>query len=199
MLVLSAADSSLSMLDAYPPDLNFLLARVIASCHATRTLPSTALDTPARTAARPSRTPPPTADPEPRRDTSANPDSDEHPADPHDSPPRELQTARTRDRREPFQRGLGTYPLRHQARDTGAAVLLTRQPGARRLYGRSTNCAFLTSPSADPKTRKQALADDEKGWTAAERAEIANHQSNGSWTMIDRSEVPEGRAFIRLI
>eukprot|EP00965_Chrysotila_dentata_P148369 4898409-Pleurochrysis_carterae.AAC.1 len=29
---------------AYPPDLNFLLARVIASCRAARTLPSTTID-----------------------------------------------------------------------------------------------------------------------------------------------------------
>eukprot|EP00965_Chrysotila_dentata_P075449 2491621-Pleurochrysis_carterae.AAC.2 len=37
------------------------------------------------------------------------------------------------------------------------------------------------------------------GWTAAERAEIEKHRSNGSWSMIARSQVPAGRAFVRLI
>eukprot|EP00965_Chrysotila_dentata_P138341 4575734-Pleurochrysis_carterae.AAC.1 len=69
----------------------------------------------------------------------------------------------------------------------------------RRYYGRNTGCAFTLSPTADPKTRKQALADDHAGWTAAERAEIENHRSNGSWTEIDRSQVPHDRAVVRLI
>eukprot|EP00965_Chrysotila_dentata_P068335 2259849-Pleurochrysis_carterae.AAC.1 len=43
------------------------------------------------------------------------------------------------------------------------------------------------------------MADDRAGWSAAERAEIANHQSNRSWTYIDRSDVPEGRSIVRLI
>eukprot|EP00965_Chrysotila_dentata_P122488 4048089-Pleurochrysis_carterae.AAC.3 len=41
--------------------------------------------------------------------------------------------------------------------------------------------------------------EDREGWTAAERAKIANHKANGSWSMIDRSEVKAGRALVRLI
>eukprot|EP00965_Chrysotila_dentata_P043023 1428543-Pleurochrysis_carterae.AAC.1 len=43
------------------------------------------------------------------------------------------------------------------------------------------------------------MAEDSEGWSAAERAEIANHESNGSWTLIDRSELPPGRSLVRLI
>eukprot|EP00965_Chrysotila_dentata_P243710 6205574-Pleurochrysis_carterae.AAC.1 len=42
----------------------------------------------------------------------------------------------------------------------------------------------------EPRTRKQAMAEDRVGWGQAERAEIANHAANDSWTMIDRSQVP---------
>eukprot|EP00965_Chrysotila_dentata_P240098 6203502-Pleurochrysis_carterae.AAC.2 len=48
-------------------------------------------------------------------------------------------------------------------------------------------------------TRKQALRDDRAGWTAAERAEIANHANNSSWELIDRAQVPSGRSLVRLI
>eukprot|EP00965_Chrysotila_dentata_P114747 3792237-Pleurochrysis_carterae.AAC.1 len=30
------------------------------------------------------------------------------------------------------------------------------------------------------------MAEDRVGWGAAERAEIANHAANGSWTTVDR-------------
>eukprot|EP00965_Chrysotila_dentata_P044404 1475984-Pleurochrysis_carterae.AAC.1 len=43
------------------------------------------------------------------------------------------------------------------------------------------------------------MADDHVGWSAAERAEIANHASNRSWTYIDRFEVPPDRSVVRLI
>eukprot|EP00965_Chrysotila_dentata_P043423 1443817-Pleurochrysis_carterae.AAC.3 len=43
------------------------------------------------------------------------------------------------------------------------------------------------------------MADDHVGWSAAERAEIANHAANGSWTCIDRSDVPHGRSLVRRI
>eukprot|EP00965_Chrysotila_dentata_P216210 6189247-Pleurochrysis_carterae.AAC.9 len=68
------------------------------------------------------------------------------------------------------------------------------------VYARNTGCAFVAHTSgADPKTRKQALRDDRAGWTAAERAKIANHTENGSWELIDRSSVPAGRSLVRLI
>eukprot|EP00965_Chrysotila_dentata_P112251 3711142-Pleurochrysis_carterae.AAC.1 len=43
------------------------------------------------------------------------------------------------------------------------------------------------------------MSEDAAGWTAAERTEIANHKSNGSWTLIDRSQLPAGRSLVRLI
>eukprot|EP00965_Chrysotila_dentata_P255987 6212397-Pleurochrysis_carterae.AAC.3 len=58
---------------------------------------------------------------------------------------------------------------------------------------------MASAASIDPKSRKQALRDDRAGWTAAERAEIANHFSNGSWELIDCSSVPSGRSLVRLI
>eukprot|EP00965_Chrysotila_dentata_P176158 5816353-Pleurochrysis_carterae.AAC.1 len=43
------------------------------------------------------------------------------------------------------------------------------------------------------------MADDHVGWSAAERAEIANHAANKSWTYIDRSDVPRERTLVRMI
>eukprot|EP00965_Chrysotila_dentata_P204306 6182256-Pleurochrysis_carterae.AAC.1 len=93
---------------------------------------------------------------------------------------------------EHFQRGLGAYPLRNR---TPTALLTVHDTNLPIGTTRNTGCAMLASSSAaDPKTRKQALRDDRSGWTAAERAEIANHTENGSWELIDRSAVPPGRA-----
>eukprot|EP00965_Chrysotila_dentata_P111786 3696473-Pleurochrysis_carterae.AAC.1 len=43
------------------------------------------------------------------------------------------------------------------------------------------------------------MASDAPGWLAAEQAEIDNHESNGSWSVIDRSQLPPGRNLVRLI
>eukprot|EP00965_Chrysotila_dentata_P115778 3826318-Pleurochrysis_carterae.AAC.1 len=113
--------------------------------------------------------------------SQATPDSSSPPADAgHD--------ARTSEQ-EPFRRGLGAYPLRSRP----SPALLLRRPTRKPHWGRNTGCAFAVShASTDPRTRKQAMAEDHIGWSAAERAEIANHVSNQSWTYIDRSEVPAG-------
>eukprot|EP00965_Chrysotila_dentata_P049714 1648727-Pleurochrysis_carterae.AAC.1 len=42
------------------------------------------------------------------------------------------------------------------------------------------------------------MAEDADGWKAAERAEIANHAANGSWSVIDRCQLPPGRRLARL-
>eukprot|EP00965_Chrysotila_dentata_P053360 1770605-Pleurochrysis_carterae.AAC.1 len=90
-----------------------------------------------------------------------------------------------------FRRGLGDYPLRNRR----PAALLLRRAAQKPVWGKGTGCAFAVShASPDPRTRKQAIADDHVGWSAAERAEIANHMSNRSWTYIDRSDVPPGRS-----
>eukprot|EP00965_Chrysotila_dentata_P147541 4871090-Pleurochrysis_carterae.AAC.2 len=63
-----------------------------------------------------------------------------------------------------------------------------------------SGCAFAASAATtDPRTRKRAMAEDRIGWGEAERAEIANHANNGSWTLIHRSHVPAGRSIVRLI
>eukprot|EP00965_Chrysotila_dentata_P041191 1366685-Pleurochrysis_carterae.AAC.2 len=48
----------------------------------------------------------------------------------------------------------------------------------------------LSFASTEPRTRKQAMADDAAGsWMAVKRTEIANHNVNDSWTLIDRSQL----------
>eukprot|EP00965_Chrysotila_dentata_P105465 3483060-Pleurochrysis_carterae.AAC.3 len=92
-----------------------------------------------------------------------------------------------------FRRGLGAYPLRNRQ----PTVLFTARTAREHnpdLRCRGSGCAFtLSAESPDAKTRKQALRDDRVGWMAAERAEITNHEANGSWRMIDRSDVPRDR------
>eukprot|EP00965_Chrysotila_dentata_P157418 5200750-Pleurochrysis_carterae.AAC.1 len=77
---------------------------------------------------------------------------------------------------------------------------MTRATTLKPRWGRATGCAFAVShASPNPRTRKQAMADNHVGWSAAERAEIANHATNRSWTYVDGSEVPAGRSLVRLI
>eukprot|EP00965_Chrysotila_dentata_P121608 4020175-Pleurochrysis_carterae.AAC.4 len=79
-------------------------------------------------------------------------------------------------------------------------MLTFRSRGDKPRWGRNTGCAFAVSTaSTDPRTRKQAMAEDRIGWGGAERAEITNHTNNGSWTMIDHSQVPAERSSVRLI
>eukprot|EP00965_Chrysotila_dentata_P225454 6194768-Pleurochrysis_carterae.AAC.3 len=176
---------------AYPPDLNFLFARVIASLRVPTHAAAGAKAASSDSAPPDSSPSEPVAPPLPRDQPDTTPPASQ-PADEDDATQR-------RPHREHFRRGLGAYPLRHTDDRSVAPVLLTRRTDAPRTYGRGARCAFMVSPASDPKTRKQALAEDREGWTTAERAEIANHKANGSWTMIDRSEVPSGRALVRLI
>eukprot|EP00965_Chrysotila_dentata_P078251 2579654-Pleurochrysis_carterae.AAC.1 len=75
-----------------------------------------------------------------------------------------------------FQRTLGTYPLRSRQ---PSALLLTRARADKPVWGRGTGCAFaVNNVSTDPRTRKQAMAEDRIGWGGAERSEIDNHAKN---------------------
>eukprot|EP00965_Chrysotila_dentata_P129530 4282410-Pleurochrysis_carterae.AAC.1 len=88
------------------------------------------------------------------------------------------------DLRQHFQRGLGAYPLRNRTPAALLTVRNSRQPFGER--GERQGSALVASmTSFEPKSRKQALRDDRVGWTTAERAEIENHSSNGSWELID--------------
>eukprot|EP00965_Chrysotila_dentata_P010595 344918-Pleurochrysis_carterae.AAC.2 len=60
-----------------------------------------------------------------------------------------------------FKRTLGPYPLRSR----GAALLALRSRRDKPQWGRNTGCAFAAcAASADPRTRKQAMAEDRIGW-----------------------------------
>ena len=59
--------------------------------------------------------------------------------------------------------------------------------------------ALAKASSADPKTQSEAYASDEEGWRASEKKEVANHESNGSWVLVERSSVPRNRNLIKLI
>eukprot|EP00965_Chrysotila_dentata_P055471 1840315-Pleurochrysis_carterae.AAC.2 len=153
---------------AYPPDFNFFVARAIGLFHASRKPASDALDTTHTAVA------------------SAVP---EQPREPHvpqiapDLPPATPANQRGgapadesgHQPRSRFQRALGDYPLRSRA---PAALLAVRSRRDKPAWGRSTGCAFaMSNVSADPRLRKQAMAEDRIGWGAAERAEIANHNT----------------------
>eukprot|EP00965_Chrysotila_dentata_P217970 6190330-Pleurochrysis_carterae.AAC.1 len=177
---------------AYPPDLNLVIAQAVASRVSLASVPtasdqasgrppaettSNQLATRAtmRDAATANRSEEPSLAAEPEAARTAG-------ADDHDS--LELQRH--------FQRGLGAYPLRNRS---PAALLSVREAGGTVQIPQTSASAMLASTAiADLKTRKQALREDRDGWTAAERTEIANHASNGSWELIDRSAVPHGRS-----
>eukprot|EP00965_Chrysotila_dentata_P222801 6193190-Pleurochrysis_carterae.AAC.2 len=183
---------------AYPPDFNFLIAKVFGTLHASsfhaqtiepESVP-TPLPPPRSERASASAAPRHTA---PRHATDA---ALRHATDAVAAPP-PPQTEEAPTPREHFRRALGDYPLRWR---NASALLTFRSRKDKPVCGRGTGCAFaVNNVSTDPRTRKQAMAEDRIGWGTAERAEIANHASNGSWTTIDRLQVPTGRSLVRLI
>ena len=60
----------------------------------------------------------------------------------------------------------------------------------------------LHAPAADPKNRKEAMADDPTGWAAAEAKELENHKNNHSFELIDKEEFEReapGRRLVKLV
>ena len=54
----------------------------------------------------------------------------------------------------------------------------------------------------DPRNHEEAMADDSDGWLKAESEELQNHQSNGSFTLMDRTEferVAPNRRLVKLV
>ena len=54
----------------------------------------------------------------------------------------------------------------------------------------------------DPRSRAEAMREDAEGWSAAERRELDNHKTNGSFELIDRSQFEaeaKGRRLVKLI
>jgi hypothetical protein len=54
------------------------------------------------------------------------------------------------------------------------------------------------SDGGSPANRREAIADDEKGWMTAEGGEIDNHASKNSWSYHPRSSLPRGRRLVKL-
>lgn len=108
----------------------------------------------------------------------------------------------TRSRRPTLAPGLGNSRgwsvAKHGVASLCRALTVAAVVGASgfALYGQ----ANLAKPSSDdPKTQAEAYAIDRDGWRASEQSELENHESNGSWVWIDRSEVPRGRALVKLV
>eukprot|EP00965_Chrysotila_dentata_P015576 515614-Pleurochrysis_carterae.AAC.1 len=176
---------------AYPPNVNFLFARVIGTFHTARLkltdAPATkGLPTPPHSpdihVNAPNRS---LAGPQPNltKHSGSRINANQRDAEQHRttiSAPQQPDAARP----APFKRTLGEYyPLRLR----GPAALLTlRARQEKPQWGRGTGCAFTTNNvSTDLRSRKQAMAEDRVDLGTAERAEIANHASNGRWDMGD--------------
>eukprot|EP00965_Chrysotila_dentata_P036584 1217682-Pleurochrysis_carterae.AAC.1 len=120
---------------AYPPDLNFLFARVIASHLPLDTPLTQTADQPPETRQLPKTTPtvPPTTA------TAATPPNP--PPDPpvnRPLPVADNSERQTEDSQRHFTRTLGPYPLRSR----GGALLATRARCGKPKWGRNTRCAF---------------------------------------------------------
>ena len=51
----------------------------------------------------------------------------------------------------------------------------------------------------DPRTQRQAYAEDKAGWLASELVEIKNHDDNASWAIEHMSNKPRDRKLVKLI
>ena len=92
--------------------------------------------------------------PSPSPPTDRSPPPDAAPTSPPPPPSSPPQTRRGHiPASERFQRTLGAYPMRD------------RRPAAARL-----------ASAGSPSNRREAIAEDEKGWTGAESGEINNHE-----------------------
>ena len=83
----------------------------------------------------------------------------------------------------------------------GALFVRTRIGEALFAVGSSVAYAYKArvDNGVDPTNRTAAMRANEKGWTAAESDELANHRTNRSWSEIDRSQVPHGRRLVKLV
>ena len=58
--------------------------------------------------------------------------------------------------------------------------------------------AAKLASSGSPSNRREAIAEDEPGWTTAEGGEISNHETKASWTYLPRASLPHGRRLVKL-
>ena len=83
--------------------------------------------------------------------------------------------------------------------DSTGWVALMRAATVASMATGSAGFAALAKPgSADPKGQAEAYSQDKAGWRASEAKELKNHEDNGSWEMVDRSEA-KGRNLVKLI
>ena len=203
---------------AYPPAFNYYVARAIAALSAQ----TAASPSPSPTSAEPPRPSaparavyepiaaaeatedPPSADPldplaagrQPGGAPSESPVSPPLPESPSPASPSPDSPAAKprRQKKEPFQRGLGRIPTR-------ASALFSRSSTRRAMLAAFTAFAPGMQPvtQPDPQHRSQALKQDAVEWPASERKEIANHESNESWRVVPRSSLPAGRTTVKLV
>ena len=122
----------------------------------------------------PSPAPEPTPPPSPPPQIAASPPGDpESPNSPAVRRPRRGRIPAD----ERWQRTLG--PVRDSLRPRGVASQARGSDGS-------------------PSNRREAIAEDEEGWTQAESGEIDNHESKTSWSYHPRSSLPRGRRLVKL-
>ena len=73
------------------------------------------------------------------------------------------------------------------------ALLVKCSKWQHRAYG-----GALVTALGDPSNHREAMDQDEEGWRPSEIKEIKAHRRNGSFTEIDRSELPKGRRLVRM-
>ena len=111
-----------------------------------------------------------------------------------------IETTSTKENIKPrkvhFERALGPLPVHGQAaRQRNPPDRFV--PAHPRRSPSSFRALHAKAAAADPRTRKEALQQDEDGWLASERKELANHLRNGTFEIQDRSQLPAGRKLVR--
>ena len=72
----------------------------------------------------------------------------------------------------------------------------------RALAAQSSKPPDSSPPRPDPRNHAEAMLDDTEGWMEAEAAELNNHQENGSFSLMDRSDFEReapGRRLVKLV
>ena len=195
---------------AYPTDLNLFLAEALLALRLVQEARPDATTDAATDAHRdalaarpgadagatvdePQAPPPAPEDPAPPPFTPPTPTSPIAAAPPSPVPPDAAEHAETEDSTpspaSPRRRGRRLRPEEHFQRGGGA------------IHTRSRGAVSLAKVGPDdPTNHPDAMRRDPEGWgpKGAEGAEIDNHEKNGSWRYILRSEMPRGRHTVKL-
>ena len=206
---------------AFPPQLNYFIAQAISSLHTReppKVPPVTSASSSTKAASR-SDVDESTPATEPRLSTSAaepsahlsptsaraidfsevdDPEVSDHPK--AQSPLPKLRRPRKVFNREDIEAQgarVAAHPIRAGLRSFKPTLSID---GALLTLGRWRGKANLAkASSSDPRNLREALADDEEGWTTSMDTEIANHVTNESFEVIEHWEKPRDRNLIKLI